>query len=48
MQAISPVTTFAQEAEWWRTNKLSLLKPSCQETMGQHVDSGATIRESRN
>jgi integrase len=37
-RAIRPVTTFAQEAEWWRTNKLSLLKPSCQETMGQHID----------
>jgi hypothetical protein len=23
-RAISPVKTFAQEAEWWRTNKMSL------------------------
>lgn len=30
--------TFAQEAEWWRENRLSLLKPSCQETMGSHLD----------
>ena len=37
-RAIAAVMTFAREAEWWRTNKLSLLKPSCQETMGQHID----------
>jgi len=30
--------TFAQEAEWWKENRLSLFKPSCQETMGSHVD----------
>jgi integrase len=33
-----PLRTFAQEAEWWKQNRLSLFKPSCQETMGQHVD----------
>jgi len=30
--------TFRQEAEWWRENKLSLYKPSVQETMGSHLD----------
>jgi integrase len=30
--------TFAEEAEWWKENRLSLFKPSCQETMGSHVD----------
>lgn len=30
--------TFAEEATWWRTNKLSLFKPSCQEAMGSHSD----------
>lgn len=29
---------FASEASWWRENKLSLFKPSCQETMGKHLD----------
>jgi integrase len=38
MRAIRPVTTFAQESEWWKENKLSLFKPSCQETMGSHID----------
>lgn len=30
--------TFAKEAAWWRENKLSIYKPSCQETMGSHLD----------
>jgi integrase len=30
--------TFADEAAWWRENKLALYKPSCQETMGSHLD----------
>ena len=30
--------SFEQEAAWWRKNKLSLFKPSCQETMGSHLD----------
>ena len=30
--------TFAVEAAWWRDNKLSLYKPSVQETMGSHLD----------
>jgi integrase len=30
--------TFAEEVAWWRTNKLSLFKPSCQESMGSHLD----------
>ena len=30
--------TFAMEAEWWREQKLSKYKPSCQETMGGHLD----------
>ena len=30
--------TFASEAVWWRENRLSMFKPSCQETMGSHLD----------
>lgn len=30
--------TFASVAEWWRENKLSLFKPSCQENMGDQID----------
>ncbi len=30
--------TFRQDAEWWRENKLSLYKPSVQETMGSHLE----------
>ncbi len=30
--------TLRQEAGWWRENKLSLYKPSVQETMGSHLD----------
>jgi integrase len=30
--------TFATEAAWWRENKLAIYKPSCQETMGSHLD----------
>ena len=26
------------EAAWWRENRLSIFKPSCQETMGSHLD----------
>jgi hypothetical protein len=29
--------TFTMEAAWWREQKLSKYKPSCQETMGGHV-----------
>jgi len=38
LQAIGATHTFSQEAAWWRKNKLSLYKPSCQETMGSHID----------
>lgn len=38
LQAIRMGRTFSQEAAWWRQNKLSLLKPSCRETMGSHID----------
>ncbi len=38
LQALRVSQTFSQEAAWWRQNKLSLFKPSCQETMGSHVD----------
>jgi hypothetical protein len=37
-QAIQGSRTFEQESAWWRRNKLSLFKPSCQETMGSHID----------
>src|ERR1019366_7950500 len=30
--------TFATEAAWWRGEKLAIYKPSCQETMGSHLD----------
>ncbi len=33
-----PGRSFAQEVGWWRENRLSLFKPSCQETMGGHID----------
>jgi hypothetical protein len=29
---------FTVEAAWWREQKLSKYKPSCQETMGGHLD----------
>ena len=38
LQAVKVSQTFKQESEWWRHNKLSLLKPSCRETMGSHID----------
>ena len=38
LQAINVGKTFEQESAWWRENKLSLFKPSCQETMGSHID----------
>jgi hypothetical protein len=38
LQAINVSRTFEQESTWWRKNKLSLFKPSCQETMGSHID----------
>lgn len=28
---------FAAEAAWWQENRLSIFKPSCQETMGSHL-----------
>jgi len=37
-QAINVCSTFEQESAWWRKNKLSLFKLSCQETMGSHID----------
>jgi integrase len=30
--------TFRSEAEWWRENRLPIFKPSCQETMGSHLE----------
>lgn len=30
--------TFGSEAAWWKENRLSLFKPSCQETMGSHLN----------
>jgi integrase len=30
--------TFASEAAWWKENRLSMFKPSCQETMGSHLN----------
>jgi integrase len=30
--------TFRSEAAWWKENRLPIFKPSCQETMGSHLD----------
>jgi len=30
--------TFANEAAWWKESRLPIFKPSCQETMGSHLD----------
>jgi hypothetical protein len=30
--------TFGSEAAWWKENRLPIFKPSCQETMGSHLD----------
>jgi Phage integrase family len=38
LKAMNVGRTFEQESSWWRQNKLSLFKPSCQETMGSHID----------
>src|SRR6266576_2825502 len=38
LERVINTRTFRQEAEWWRDNKLSLYKPSVQETMGSHLD----------
>jgi integrase len=38
LERIINTRNFRQEAEWWRDNKLSLYKPSVQETMGSHLD----------
>lgn len=32
------VKMFRSEAEWWKENRLSMFKPSCQETMGSHLE----------
>jgi len=37
-RATRAVRSFAEEADWWKENRLSLFKPSCQQTMGSHVD----------
>ena len=29
---------FRSEAEWWKTNRLPMFKPSCQEVMGSHLE----------
>ena len=30
--------TFGSEAAWWKENRLPIFKPSCQETMGSHLE----------
>lgn len=30
--------TFSSEAEWWKQNRLPMFKPSCQQTMGSHLE----------
>jgi integrase len=32
------VRTFGSEAAWWKENRLPIFKPSCQETMGSHLE----------
>jgi integrase len=34
----SGAKTFRSEAEWWKENRLLMCKPSCQETMGSHLE----------
>ncbi len=36
--------TFASEAAWWKENRLSIFKASCQEIMGSHLDKYLTPR----
>lgn len=36
--------TFSSEAEWWKENRLPMFKPSCQETMGSHLEKYLTPR----
>lgn len=38
VESEAAVKTFASEAAWWKENRLSMFKPSCQETMGSHLD----------
>jgi hypothetical protein len=38
LQSVRMVRTFAEEANWWKENKLSLRKPSVQEMWGGYVD----------
>lgn len=37
-RAAGPVRTFADEAEWWRENRMSLYRPRTREAMGGHLD----------
>lgn len=37
-EALHVSQTFEQESASWRKNKLSLFRPSCQETMASHID----------
>jgi hypothetical protein len=32
------IRSFAKDASWWRTNRLSMFKASSQEVMGSHLD----------
>ena len=34
----SGAKTFRSEAKWWKENRLPMYKPSCQETMGSHLE----------
>jgi len=37
-RSAAAVKIFAAEAAWWKDNRLSVCKPSVQETMGSHLD----------
>jgi integrase len=37
-RAETSAKTFEMEAAWWKQNRLPMCKPSCQETMGSHLD----------
>ena len=37
-RTVAATKMFRDEAEWWKANRLPLYKPSCQQTMGSHLE----------
>jgi integrase len=37
-RTVAGAKMFRDEAEWWKQNRLPLYKPSCQQTMGSHLE----------